>query len=71
MGEEARITKLSRKSKIMQLKDYLAYRLRGVFVTDVSVASGTLSFDVQKGYWSQPMLEVLGIREELLPELRS
>jgi xylulokinase len=55
----------------MQLKDYLAYRLRGVFVTDVSVASGTLSFDVQKGYWSQPMLEVLGIREELLPELRS
>lgn len=59
----------SRISKILLPKDYLAYRLTGVFATDVSDASGTLYFDVQKGYWSQPMLDVLGIREEQLPEI--
>jgi xylulokinase len=59
----------SRISKILLPKDYLAYRLTGVFATDVSDASGTLFFDVQKGCWSQPMLDVLGIREEQLPEI--
>lgn len=59
----------SRISKILLPKDYLVYRLSGVFATDVSDASGTVYFDVQNGGWSQPMLDVLGIREEQLPEI--
>jgi xylulokinase len=57
----------ARICKIMLPKDYLAYRLTGVFSTDVSDASGTLYFDVKNGFWSQQMLNVLGIREEQLP----
>ena len=59
----------SRIRKILLPKDYLAYRLTGAFNTDVSDASGTTYFNVQEGCWSQPMLEVLGIRAEQLPEI--
>lgn len=55
--------------KIMLPKDYLAYKLSGVFATDFSDASGTLYLDVQNKKWSQQMLEIIGIREEQLPKL--
>jgi len=58
-----------RISKIMLPKDYLIYHLTGVFATDVSDASGTLFFDVENGCWSQSILNILGIREDLLPKV--
>ncbi len=56
-------------SKIMLPKDYLAYRLSGVFSTDYSDASGTLLLDVKNKCWSKEMLAICGIRETLLPKL--
>ncbi len=56
-------------SKIMLPKDYLSYRLTGEFRTDVSDASGTLYFDVEKRNWSKPVLEKYGIKEQWLPEV--
>lgn len=58
-----------RISKIMLPKDYLVYRLTGVFATDVSDASGTLFFDVENVCWSQLILNILGIREDQLPKV--
>ena len=55
--------------KIMLPKDYLAYRLSGVFCTDMSDASGMLLLDVKNRCWSQEMIEICGIRESLLPKL--
>ncbi len=55
--------------KIMLPKDYLGYRLRGVFATDFSDASGTLYLDVENKEWSDEMLEIIGIKEEQLPKL--
>lgn len=55
--------------KIMLPKDYLAYRLSGSFVTDVSDASGMLLMDVKNRCWSGEMLSLCGITEEQLPEL--
>ncbi len=55
--------------KIMLPKDYLVYRLTGTFSTDVSDASGMLLLDVQNRRWSKEMLEICGIREQLLPEI--
>ena len=57
----------SRISKIMLPKDYLAYRLSGVFATDVSDASGTLYFDVDNRKWSKEMFDILEINEGMLP----
>ncbi|MBR3738639.1 MAG: xylulokinase [Eubacterium sp.] len=48
-------------------KDYINYKLTGVFATDVSDASGTLYFDVENRKWSKEMLEIIGIKEEMLP----
>lgn len=57
----------SRIAKIMLPKDFLAYKMSGVFASDLSDNSGTLYFDVENGCWSQPMLEVLGITASQLP----
>lgn len=55
--------------KVMLPKDYLAYRLSGVHCSDVSDASGTLFFDVEKRCWSEEMCEICGIRQEWLPKV--
>ncbi len=55
--------------KIMLPKDYLAYRLTGVFSTDVSDASGMLLMDVKNRCWSQVMLAICGINENMLPTI--
>ena len=55
--------------KIMLPKDYLAYRLSGIFCTDVSDASGMLLMDVKHRCWSKEMLDICGITGEMLPKL--
>ncbi len=57
----------SKCRKICLPKDYINYRLTGVFATDVSDASGTLYFDVEKRCWSDEMLGILGIDRSFLP----
>lgn len=59
----------NRISKIMLPKDYLQYIITGVYASDVSDNSGTLYFDVANKKWSEPMLNILGINEKMLPEV--
>ncbi|MGI6071137.1 MAG: xylulokinase [Blautia sp.] len=59
----------TRIRKIMLPKDYLAYKLTGVFSTDYSDASGTLLLDVAHKRWSKEMMEICGVTEEQLPRL--
>ena len=47
-------------------KDYLAYKLTGVFCTDVSDASGMLLFDVKNRCWSKEMCDICGITTDML-----
>lgn len=54
---------------ILLPKDYIRYRLSGDFATDVSDASGTLFFDVENRTWSKEMIEILNIKEEMLPKI--
>lgn len=58
-----------RISKIMLPKDYLAYKLTGVFSTDYSDAGGTLLLDVKNRKWSGEMCDICSVREEWLPSL--
>ena len=55
--------------KIMLPKDYLQYRLTGVFATDVSDASGMLLLDVKNRAWSDEMIRLLQIEKDMLPGL--
>ncbi len=59
----------ARIRKIMLPKDYLAYRLTGVFSTDYSDASGMLLLDVQHKRWSNEMLEICHVTADQLPQL--
>ncbi len=55
--------------KIMLPKDYLAYKLSGVFATDYSDASGMLLLDVEHKCWSKEMCDICGVSTDMLPKL--
>ena len=54
---------------IMCPKDYVRYRLTGVFAIDVQEASGTLLLDVTHRRWSKEVAEAAGIPEAWLPKV--
>lgn len=54
---------------ILLPKDYLRYRLTGVFATEVSDASGMQLLDVPGRKWSQEVLGALAIDRALLAEV--
>jgi xylulokinase len=58
---------------MLQPKDWLRLRLTGLGVqaaTDPTDASGTLLFDLARGDWATDVAQALGVRTELLPEIR-
>ena len=59
----------ARIKKIMLPKDYLAYKLSGVFATDFSDASGMLLLDVKNRCWSEKMCEICSVNIDTLPRL--
>ncbi len=59
----------ARIKKIMLPKDYIAYKLCGVHSCDYSDASGMLLLDVKNKCWSKEMIDICGIKEEMLPTL--
>ena len=59
----------ARIDKIMLPKDYINYMLTGTNCTDYSDASGMLLLDVKNKCWSREMLEICGIREDMMPKL--
>lgn len=52
--------------KILLPKDEIRRRLTGDYATDVSDASGTLLLDVRNRRWSQELLDLLDLNEDLL-----
>jgi len=52
--------------KILLPKDYIRYKLSGVFATEVSDASGTILMDIAKRSWSDELLEGMNIKKDLL-----
>ena len=56
--------------KFLMPMDYLIGKLTGNPVTDHSMASGTLLYDIQNGCWSQKILAQYDIDEQRLPEIK-
>lgn len=59
----------ARSWKFLMPMDYLIAKLTGVCVTDHSMASGTLLYDLKNCCWSKEVLEKYQIPEEKLPAL--
>jgi xylulokinase len=58
-------------AKYLLLEDYLVYRLTNKFVTEGSLLSSTLMFDINKGQWWNDMLQYIGINSDQLPEIKN
>ncbi len=56
-----------RVRKVLLPKDYVAWRLSGAFVTDMSDASGTAWLDVGERRWSPQMLAATGLLPQAMP----
>lgn len=59
----------ARTKKIFLLEDYLLYKLTGQFVTEKTLQSSTIYFDINRSVWWQEMLSFIGVTEEQLPTL--
>jgi xylulokinase len=60
---------VTRSTKFIQAKDYIAYCLTGALATDYSDASCTGMLDISSRRWSAPLLELAGIDETKFPQL--
>ena len=48
-------------------KDYIRYFLTGVYCTDYIEAQGSMLFDSNENQWSGELLQIAGIRKDMLP----
>ena len=55
--------------KMLQAKDYVIFKLTGVFVTDYSDASGTNALDLNTLQWSEEIIDAANIDGDKLPTL--
>lgn len=58
---------LRRAAWLLQPRDYLYLRLTGVPLTDPSLASRTMFYDLRRRRWAEDILEAVGVRAEQLP----
>lgn len=54
--------------KIMQPKDYVRYKMTGMFGAEATDASASLMFDIVKRDWAWELLGLCGLPEEIFPE---
>ena len=56
--------------KFLMSKDYLIFKMTGNFVTDHTLAAGTLLYDLKNTAWSGNILKAFSLSGELLPEIK-
>ncbi len=59
----------TKTKKVFLLEDYLIYKLTGKFVTEKTLQSSTIYFDIRRAEWWKDMLEFVGVSEDMLPKL--
>jgi xylulokinase len=55
--------------KVLMAHDYIVYKLTGRMVTDISMASGTLAYDIHEKRWMTDLLDRFDIDINKFPEL--
>lgn len=59
----------AKTKKIFLLEDYLLYKLTGEFVTEKTLQSSTIYFDINNSDWWGEMLDFIGVSRDKLPRL--
>lgn len=55
--------------RVFMLEDWILYRLTGCFVTEPTIQSSTIYYDIKNGEWWDEMLDFIGIGREMLPHV--
>lgn len=59
----------ARTERIFMLEDWILYKLTGRFISERTVQSSTLYFDIRSGEWWDEMLDFIGVSRSMLPTL--
>jgi len=59
----------ARTKKIFLLEDWILYKLTGAFVTEPTIQSSSLYYDIVNGTWWKDMLDYIGTDESVLPKI--
>ena len=59
----------SRVKKIFMLEDWVLYGLTGNFVTEPTIQSSTIYYDIVNGEWWDEMLSYIGVDKATLPKI--
>ena len=56
--------------KFLMGLDFITYKMTGKYVTDYSMASGTMAFNIHDKKWDDEILKEVGVDVNLLPEVQ-
>ncbi len=59
----------SKTKKVFLLEDYILYRLTGNFVSEETLQSSTIYFDIHNKCWWKEMLDFIGASEDIFPKV--
>ncbi len=60
----------NKTKRIFMLEDWIIYGLTGEFVTEPTIQSSSVYFDITKKAWWDEMLEFIGITHQMLPQIK-
>ena len=59
----------AKTKRVFLLEDYILFKLTGKFVTERTLQSSSLYFDIKNRCWWDEMLDFIGVDRSMLPEL--
>ena len=59
----------ARTKRVFLLEDYILFKMTGKFVTEKTLQSSTIYFDITNNVWWKEMLDFIGVDEGMLPTL--
>ena len=61
----------AKTKKVFLLEDWILFKMTGKFVSEKTLQSSTIYFDIHKAEWWQEMLDFIGVSKDMLPKLYS
>ena len=61
----------AKTKKVFLLEDWILYKMTGRFISEKTLQSSTIYFDIHKAAWWGEMLDFIGVTPDMLPELSS
>ena len=61
----------AKTKRVFLLEDWILYKMTGQFISEKTLQSSTIYFNIHNGTWWKEMLDFIGVTEQMLPTLHS